>query len=281
MRVVVVLGGGGVKGLAHVGAWRAIAEAGLEVEAVVGTSIGALVGAAIAGGMEQAELERRALGLTKSDIVGLNRWALLLNGIRQQSVFQEEPFRGYIESVLPVGSFEELSLPLEVNATDLESGREEWFGARGRGDVPLAEAVYASGALPLFYPPARIGDRYYVDGGVADSLPVTRAAERGPEAIVAIDVGAGGTKDSMDTVSKGMVAIHHRVYDVMNYERKRRLLGGWRGVPLLYVRPRLDRYSTFDFEHAAQFVEEGYRETVSALAERPTRSSSAVPASWG
>ncbi len=279
-RVVLVLGGGGTKGLAHVGAWRAIREARLEVAAIVGTSIGALVGASIAGGMELPELERRGLALTKTDIVGLNRWALLLNGIRQPSVFRDEPFREYIRSVLPVESFDALSLPLAMNAVDLETGEQVWFGAGGRTDVTLADAVYASGALPLFYPPAEVLGRHLVDGGVADSLPISRAAGLldglGAERIIAVDVSAGATKDSLDTIAKGMVAVHHRVYDIMNYTRKRERLDGWDGPPLVYVRPALDGYSTFDFDSNGRFIEEGYRSTLEALGTSAAQRSAAV-----
>jgi NTE family protein len=264
-RVVLVLGGGGVKGLAHIGAWRALLEARLPVAEVIGTSIGALVGACIAGGMDYERLLSLARTLQKSDIVTLNRWALLFNGIRQPSVFQGETFENFIASVLPVSRFSELKLPLSMNAVDLEMGTEEWFGAGGRTDVALAEAVYASCALPIFYPPALVGGRHYVDGGILDGLPIRRAAERRADRIVAIDVGAGPVKDALDTVARGIVAIHHRVTQIMGYERKRMLLDTWSGPPLTYVRPELDGYSTFDFGSTEYFLTEGYRATRLAL----------------
>src|SRR5947208_1008897 len=101
MRTILVLGGGGVKGMTHAGAWKALSEAGVQVSEIVGTSIGALVGACIAAGVGWPELSAAALALKKPDIVLLNRWALLLNGIRQPSVFQSEPLFHYIESLLP------------------------------------------------------------------------------------------------------------------------------------------------------------------------------------
>ncbi|HEX7050371.1 MAG TPA: patatin-like phospholipase family protein [Longimicrobiales bacterium] len=265
-RVILVLGGGGVKGMAHVGAWKAVVESGLEVAEIVGTSIGALVGACIAGGHGWRELAPRALALRKRDIVSLNGRSLLLNGIRRTSIFHGERLLEYVREVLPVERFDELGLPFSANAVDLETGRMEWFGAAGRSDVPLAEAVYASCALPVFYPPAEIGGRYYVDGGVRDTLPIALAAERGASLVVAVDVGAGEVKDSLDTVSKGMVAIQHRVFDIMSYASRQARLRSWEGPPLVYVRPRLDRYSTFDFTRTRYFLEEGYRATREALA---------------
>lgn len=265
MRTVLVLGGGGVKGLTHAGAWRALQDAGISVSEIVGTSIGALVAACIAGGQGWAELSAAALALKKPDIVLLNRWAVLLNGIRQPSVFQSEALEKYIARVLPVARWEELSIPISMNAVDLESGDETWFGAGGRTDVPLATAVYASCALPLFYPPAIIDGGYFVDGGVVDPLPLTRAAARGADLIIAVDAGAGKVRDSLDTVQTGLVAIHHRVMEIIGWERKRALLANWSGPQLVYVRPKLDGFSTFDFAQTSYFLDEGYRAMREAL----------------
>jgi NTE family protein len=271
-RVVLVLGGGGMKGLAHVGALRALAEAGVAVSAVVGTSIGALVGACMCGGIELERLLGLARALQKGDIVTLNRWALLFNGIRQQSVFRGDVFRSYLESVVPVATFDDLRLPLAMNAVDLQSGEQVWFGAGGRSDVPLVDAIYASCALPVFYPPAEIGGRFYVDGGTADPLPTRHAAAQGADRIIAIDVAAGLAVDAPDTVSKGMVAIHQRVMQIMGYERKQAALQSWAGPELVYVRPALDTYDTFDFANTEYFLAEGYRATLAALSgESPAR----------
>jgi NTE family protein len=266
MRVALVLGGGGLKGLAHVGAWRAIQEIGLPLERIVGTSIGAMVGATIAAGQGWEEMQARALALTKPDIVTVNRWAVLLNGIRQSSVFRGDVLRDYIGSVLPVDEFGDLELPLSVNAVDLGRGSVEWFGAGGRRDVPLADAVYGSCALPVFYPPLELEGRVLVDGGVLDPLPIEHAASLGAELIVAVDVGSGPDCDAPQVLSQGMIAIQHRVSSMQAQLRKRRMLEEWSGPPLLYVRPRLDGYGTFDFDGTSYFLEEGYEATRTALA---------------
>ena len=266
-RIVLVLGGGGVKGVAHVGAWKAILEAGLEVAEVVGTSIGALIGASIAGGASVERLEEQARALTKTDIVDVNRWAILPNGIRQEAVFRGLALRSYIDRVLPVKEWSELAIPLGVNAVDLESGDMVWFGAGGRTDVPLVDAIHASTALPVVYPPVRVNGMHLVDGGVMDALPITRAADRRATRILAVHASAGKKKDAGDTVEKGMVAIHHRVVDIMAWARRSVVEDGWFGPPVTWVRPDVEEYSTFDFDAVDYFIEEGYRATRAALAD--------------
>lgn len=264
-RVILVLGGGGVKGTAHVGAWRALGEARVAVREIVGTSIGALVGACIAGGADSDELESQARALVKKDIVDINRWALLPMGIRQRSIFHGLALREYIARVVPETEWSALRLPLTVNAVDLESGRTVWFGAGGRTDVPLVDAIYASSALPPFYPPLTVDGMHLVDGGVADTLPITKAADRGAGRIIAVHAASGRTRDAADTVDKGLVAIQHRVMDIMAFARREVVEDMWMGPPVTHVRPEVAEYSTFDFEAVDYFLEEGYRATKAAL----------------
>ncbi len=269
-RLWLVLGGGGLKGLAHIGAWRAIQEAGIRVEGILGTSIGALVGVALAAGMDQEELEERARSLQPRDIVRTQRRALWVNGIRSPSVFREELLRRYISESIPVKSWAELEIPVQMNAVELGSGATEWFGKGAREDVAPADAVYASAALPVFYPPAEIGGQYFVDGGTGDALALTRARDLGATAILGVDVGSGPTEDAERVVKGGLVAVHQRVFSIQSGTARRAMLEGWKSPPLLFVRPHLDGYRTFDFEHAAYFIEEGYRATRRALEEELT-----------
>lgn len=260
-----VLGGGGLKGLGHVGVWRGLEEVGFRPRGIVGTSIGALVGAGLAAGMGWADLAPRALTLRKEDLVRINRRVLWVNGIRAESVFQADPLRNYIRSVLPVHRWEDLSLPLQVNAVDLSTGDTHWFGIGARTDVALVDAVYASCALPVLYPPARLGGGWFVDGGAVDALPLRRPEALGASGVLAIDVGSGGTVDGEGTVAGGVVSIHSRVFSLMSGRRRRDAIAGWEGMRLRLVRPQLDGYGSFDFQHAAYYLEEGYRATLGAL----------------
>ena len=265
-KVVLVLGGGGIKGLAHAGAWRAIQESGIEISEIVGTSIGGLIGAAVSGGDSYEELRRKALALKPANLSTINRWAVLINGIRQQSVFRGDIFAEYVKSVLPVNAFSELRIPVTMNAVDLGSGEMVWLGSTGNSTVDITTAVVASCALPVFYPPVEVDGRFLVDGGVGDNLPIDYAVSRGADLIIAIDVGAGGEKDAEKIVGQGMVAIHHRVTEVMGYPRKIARLKRYQGPPIIYARPRIEEYSTFEFGQTEFFLEEGYRATKEAIA---------------
>jgi NTE family protein len=264
-RVWLVLGGGGLRGLAHVGAWQAFSEAGLRVSGIVGTSIGALIGACIAGGMGYRELVKLAFSLRKIDIARINRRALLFNGLRQESLLLEEPLRRYIDRIVPVARWADLTLPLQVNAVDLGSGETTWFGSGADESVSLADALYASAALPVFYPPARIGSRVFVDGGTEWALPLQRAAELGATGIVAVDVGSGRANPTHEVLAGGMLAVHQRVFSLMSWRKRADLVAAWERPPLLFVRPRMDGYGTFEFSAVGYFLEEGYRAARAAL----------------
>lgn len=187
--VTLVLGGGGARGLAHVGVFRALDEAEIAVGRVVGSSIGALIGAGIAAGLNWRELQARAARLVRSRVFSLDA-GLLLRGGRVPGLLRETPLRTLIRELLPVTRFDQLKLPLTLNAVDLETGEVVWFGDGGRTDAALEDAVYASCALPMLFPPAWIGGRALIDGGVVDPLPLQRAAQLTNGRLIAVDISA-------------------------------------------------------------------------------------------
>jgi NTE family protein len=127
-RTVLVLGGGGMKGMAHIGVWKALEESGVHPDAIVGTSIGALIGACLAGGMTWRDLSEVARQLKKEDIISINRRAVWLGGVRESSVFEGEHYLEFLKRMLPVQSFSELRTPLRFNTVSLVTGKEVWFG---------------------------------------------------------------------------------------------------------------------------------------------------------
>jgi predicted acylesterase/phospholipase RssA len=108
---------------------------------------------------------------------------------------------------------------------------------------------------------------YYVDGGAEHSFPVHRAAELGATGIVGVDVGAGERSHAEKVIAQGMLAIHQRIFAMMSWRKRSDLVTRWHSPPLLFIRPYLEGYQTFDFTAAQYFLEEGYRATRAALLE--------------
>ncbi len=266
-RAWVIMGGGAAKGFAHVGAWKAIQEAEIPVAGIIGTSTGAIIGAAFAGGRTLEEMEEHSRRFRRRDVMRINRRVVWVNGIRSPSMFRGDRLRHFIGGLLPTEHWHELAIPLIVNAVDLASGEMVWFGHGGDMDMSLVDSVHASASLPVLFPPAEVGGRMLVDGGALDMLPLGRAAEMGATRIIAIDVGAGPQADAQAVVDGGLVAVHQRVFSIMAGHKRRESVRNWTGVPLMYVQPDFVATDGFDFERRHFFIEEGYRATREALVE--------------
>jgi NTE family protein len=264
-RTVVVLGGGGMKGTAHVGAWKAIEEAGIAVDAVVGTSIGALIGASIAGGMGWREMAEMALALTRDDIVSINKRAVWMGGVREEAVFNGDHYRAWLARTLPLRSFADARLPLRINAVSLVACGEVWFGTGADDGIDPVDAVYASCAIPIYFPPLKRGGDVLVDGGILNAVPVDQAFAWGATRVIAIDVGSEILPPAKDHFERGMIAIHDRVLTMNIDGQRRRSAEAWQGLPVTVVRPRIGHLGTWDFHRTRYFLEEGYRATREAL----------------
>jgi NTE family protein len=268
-RIAVVLGGGGLKGFAHIGVLRALRERGIRPHLIAGSSIGALLGAATASGVRWEELAARAEALQKRDLFRLNHYAMLIARLRASSLYSAEPLRALVASVVPEGTFEALATPMLVNTVDVAHGTQVVWGAAGLRDVSVREAVYASCALPGFFPPAAIDGRVCVDGGTIDNMPVSIAAlgvdGRPVDAIIAVDVG-NADLTPMETIHQsGFASIFMRSASVMMHALQEPPLAGWEGPPMLLVRPRVSHIGWFAFGNAHLLIEEGYRAACEAL----------------
>lgn len=267
-RTILVLGGGGMKGIAHIGVWKALEEAGIRPDAIVGTSMGSVIGSCLAGGMHWRDLAEIAHQLTKDDIVAVNRRAMWIGGLRQSAIFSGKHFRDYLRRTLPVQQFGKLAIPLQINAVSLVTGQPVWFGSDINEEVPIPEVVYASCAIPIYFPPAHIGDDVLVDGGVLDVLPLRRAAAWGADRIIGVDVGAELLPPEEGYFDRGMIAIHDRVLNLNLQQQRARCLDGWSGPEMLYIRPNIGHLSGWDFDRTQFLLEEGYHAAREALAEQ-------------
>ncbi len=188
-RTILVLGGGAMHGMVHIGVIRALTEARIEIDAIVGTSIGALIGARWAMGASVRELEDDALSVTEPAVLKRNLKAFMIGGISQPAIYDGEHYRDLIQRLVAPATFASLLRPLRVNAMSLRNGDERWFGYGADPTLCLVDAIYASGALPLIFPPLLMPDGdLLVDGGLKTMVGLLEAIRWGARRIVAVDV---------------------------------------------------------------------------------------------
>jgi NTE family protein len=263
-KVSLVLGGGGLKGFAHIGVLRAFEERGIKPALVAGTSIGALVAAAYVGGMPVAEMERRALALKKKDLFRIDHYSMVAKRMLSPSLYLTRPLQALVDDTVPAGTFRDLPIPLLVNTVDLENAAQVLWGLPGLQDASVAEAVYASCALPGFFPPGIVGDRTCADGGVVDNVPAVPASH-GMDAVIAVDVGSTNIARARRIKDKGFAAIYQRAAQVMMKSLQVLQLEIWQGPPLLLVRPAVWRFNWFSFAHVDRMIALGYAAANDAL----------------
>jgi NTE family protein len=187
MTTAFVLGGGGLLGAAEVGMLRALSEAGIRPDLVVGTSVGAINGAFVAADPAgaAARLGRMWRGddlrLAFSETLWGRAIRLLRSGTHLHSL---EPLRRMLADALPGSDFADLELPFQCVAASIEDARARWFGGG-----PLVPAVMASCAVPGLLPPVEIDGAHYFDGGLVHSIPVGRAVALGATTVYVLHVG--------------------------------------------------------------------------------------------
>lgn len=262
-RIALVLGGGGMKGFAHIGVMAALEERGIIPTLYAGTSIGAMLAAARVGGMTPDELKRRSSTLRRRDIFRINHFGMLMERMRSPSIYLEDPLRDLTRAVVPPGKFSDLDTELLVNTVDIERGQPVIWGSRGLKDVYIHDAVYASCALPGYFPPGQVGDRLCVDGGVIDNLPVA-IASLNADLIIAVDVGSTDLRPIHDALALGFANIYMRAATTMMHALQQFPLTHWDGPPMVLIRPRCGE-DWLSFGNIAETIDEGHRAAHKAL----------------
>ncbi len=173
------LGGGAARGFAHVGVIQVLEEAGIRPKLVVGTSAGSLVATLYASGRSGAQLQQVAESMEEAAITD---WTL---PIFTRGMLRGEALAHYVNNLVKGRLIENMSLPLGIVATDLNSGLGVLFR---RGDS--GTAVRASSSVPGVFQPVKIGLREYVDGGLVSPVPVRYAKEMGAELVIAVDISS-------------------------------------------------------------------------------------------
>ena len=184
-----VLGGGGVLGAAEVGMLRALLEAEIRPDLVLGTSVGALNGALVAAD-PSLDVIGRLVSLWQSaaaskEVYGDGAVRQVTRAVRTGThLHSAKPLRERLHQLLGERRFDELAVPFQCCAASIERAAEHWF-TEGR----VVDAVVASAAVPGLLRPARVDGEHFIDGGIVNSIPVGRAVECGAERIFVLQVG--------------------------------------------------------------------------------------------
>jgi NTE family protein len=186
--VAFVLGGGGLLGAHEVGMLRALAEQGIRPEMILGTSIGAVNGAFHAADPTPAGVQRLSelwSELAPAELSALTALRGLTTLARSRTHLQSfSAVRERLSENLPVQKVEELTVPFQCVAASVERAAEHWFT---EGSLP--DVLLASCAVPGILPAVRIGQEHFIDGGIVNSIPVSRAVILGATRIFVLQVG--------------------------------------------------------------------------------------------
>lgn len=238
-RVALVLGSGGPRGFAHIGVLKALEDAGIEPDLVIGSSVGAMVGALHAAGLGARELERLALDV---NVLEFFEWRLLTGGLATGATVQS-----YVNERVRGRVIEKLGMGFAAAATRVRDGRLVLFN---RGDTGLA--VRASSASPGQFAPVRVGEETYVDGDEASPVPIRAARRLGARVVIAVDVSAHASSTPPDVPREWVV----------KDERRARQVAAEAPEADVLLHPDIGYYAGHS---------EDYRRRVIAIAEQATR----------
>ena len=249
-RIGLALGGGAARGFAHIGVIQVLEEHGICPDLVVGTSAGSLVAALYASGKNATALGHLAEGM---DETAFTDWSFPGRGL-----LRGEALARYVREHTGGRLIEQMTLPLGIVATDLDSGQAILFQMGDPGT-----AVRASSAVPAVFLPVRIGTREYVDGGLVSPVPVRFARQMGAELVIAVDISAAPegapTGDPMRMLLQTF-AIMGR--SINNFELRE---------ADVVLRPRLNGVSSADFTARKRSIQAGRDAALAQLAELKQR----------
>ncbi|MBP7861742.1 patatin-like phospholipase family protein [bacterium] len=220
--VALALGGGGARGAAHIGVLRVLKENKIQIDYIVGNSMGSIVGGLYAAGVPLEDIEKMVLdnSLKRAYIPGLILPTLILNPLEKvfhpfrkhyAGIFSGKKFGKFLEEKLPEGveNVEDTPIPFSAVATNLIDGK-----AYRISDGRLSTAIRASSTIPSVLQPVAIGDKVYVDGGVRANMPASAARDTGADVVIAVLVDEP-LKDLPAKRFRKLSAIVSRLGDVM------------------------------------------------------------------
>ena len=274
-RIGLVLGGGGARGAAHVGILKVFEEMRIPIHAIVGTSMGSLVGGIYASGVSPEEMERRLTAMDWNQLfvddspredwpirrreqsmqpefdftIGVKDGKVQLPGgaIAGQKV--QLFFSDMVRDADGIDDFDDLPIPYRAVATDLEDGGMKVFDSG-----PLPEVMRASMSVPGIFTPTVIDDRIYVDGGLVRNVPIDVVRRMGVDVVIAINVGGGYLpRDQLQSI----IGVMGQMVAILTEQNVQRSLKEIRPGKDILITPDLGDIGSGDFDRAGDAIKVG------------------------
>ncbi|PWB33473.1 hypothetical protein DCO48_09205 [Pseudomonas sp. SDI] len=278
-KVGLVLSGGAARGLAHIGVLKALEEQGIKIDAIAGTSMGAVIGGLYASGYKIDELEKLALSIDwqqalsdappRKDVPFRRKQDDRDFLVKQKLSFRDDGSLGLplgviqgqnlallLESLLAHTSdtrdFDKLPIPFRAVATDIASGEKVVFK---RGHLP--QVIRASMSIPAVFAPVELDGRLLVDGGMVDNIPLDIVREMGVDIAIVVDIGTPlRNRKQLATV----VDVLNQSITLMTRRNSEEQLAALHRDDIL-IQPSLASFGVTDFGRATEMIEAGYRAT--------------------
>ena len=244
-RVGLALAGGFARGIAHIGVIRALRNAGVPIDCVAGTSVGALIGAVYCAGVPLNDMQRIASLTTFADF---GRWTPSWLGLATNQRMEK-----YLARMTEATTFEELKIPLTISATDINAGVTIYYSS-GK----IAPPLRASCAYPGLFVPIQYEGRTLVDGFLTAPVPVDGALLLGADIVIAVYLEAGGIENprtAVDIISRSFNIIQKHA-DI-----------SWRQQADVIVEPDVKSFAWDDFTKTPELIAEGEAATLKVLPE--------------
>jgi len=245
-KIGLCLSGGGTRGLAYIGVFRAFEQYGIKFDAVAGASIGSLFATMYASGMSSSEMQQWAMKAKDSDF---RKSKLGFLPSKMDNLAE------MIDKILPNTKLENLKIPCYVVAVDVRTGEEKHFSS---GDI--APIITGSCAIPGVFCPVKYKNMVLVDGGVSNNIPVDVLKNNGCDIVITIDCNStrGGGTNSNSLVTQFVTSV-----GIMMANNSKK------GIKLsdLIISPDMKRFSSLKLDGKEEMIKEGYTATVNKMDE--------------
>lgn len=269
LKVGLILSGGGAKGIAHVGVLKEIERAGVRIDYIGGTSMGAIVGGLYACGYTASQLEEMLLSTNLNGVISdkfdrdvmsfdakedASRYAITLPMVKGRIQFPLSLSKGQNVYAMFVQlmheqrntqDFSKLPIPFYCVATDINTGEKIVLD---KGYLPLA--VNASSALPTLFSPVKVEDRMLIDGGIIDNYPIDEMLSKNMDVIIGVDVQTNvSSTDETSTLSEVLTRI--------GSFQTRKQMASKKAKTQIHIRPELDAFNILSFDNQKEIMAQG------------------------